>query len=76
MLGIDLFGHLGYIFIFLGTLFLARKNKFGWFLRFTGEAIWTAIGFYMGLTSIWGWGIVFMSIDIYAYLKWRKHVRS
>lgn len=72
MNNLDLFGHIGYFFILLGLLFLARQNRLGWFLRLIGEVIWVALGVKMGMTSIWLWGLIFMSIDVYAYFKWRE----
>lgn len=72
MTPLDLQGHLAYFFIFLGMLLISQKMQVGWFLRFLGEASWTMIGFEMGMSSIWAWGMVFMAVDVYGYWKWRR----
>ena len=71
----DFFGHIGYVFILAGMLALARQHISGWILRLVGEGIWTGIGFSMGMTSMWSWGIVFMCIDSYAFYHWRRASR-
>lgn len=69
---LDLVGHIGYIFIVVGMILLTQKNKFGWTMRFLGEFIWTMLGFYMEMSSIWFWGLVFMAIDLHGYHEWRR----
>jgi len=68
----DVAGHLYYILIFIGMLLIAAKERLGWFFRFMGELGWIGLGFQMGMTSIWAWGIVFAAIDAYAFWKWSK----
>ena len=70
MTDLDLIGHIGYAFIFLGMIFLATKSIWGWLLRFVGESIWVGLGFAMSMTSIWYWGILFMLIDSMAFVNW------
>lgn len=67
---LDLFGHVGYVFILYGLWLLTQGRKFGWGMRFVGEAIWVILGFALGMSSIWMWGLVFMSMDIVGYYRW------
>lgn len=69
--GLDILGHLGYTLIFLGMVSIAKEERVGWILRFLGEAIWVIIGIYLGMTSIWIWGSLFMFIDMFAI--WRNY---
>jgi hypothetical protein len=77
---IDFFGHIGYGLIAAGMFLLSRKDKNGWILRFAGEGVWVVLGFALGLTSIWTWGLIFLGIDITGYVKWlaseRKQLHS
>lgn len=68
---IDLFGHIAYFLLFVGLIFLSFKKQIGWILRLTGELTWIILGFKLNLSSIVIWGIIFISIDIYGYWKWR-----
>jgi hypothetical protein len=70
---IDIFGHIGYAFLLFGTLAISRKNKLGWLFRVIGESIWIVLGFFLGLTSIYVWGIIFLCIDAYGFNQWRKY---
>lgn len=69
---IDYLGHIFYALIFWGTYSVANKNRAGWVFRFIGEAGWAILGVYLGLSSIWIWGLVFLCNDAYGYLKWRE----
>ena len=60
---IDGAGHIGYFCLFLGQLMIARRKLGGWTLRLMGEAVWVALGVYLGLTSIWMWGTLFLIVD-------------
>lgn len=73
MTALDLVGHIGYVSLFVGSQLLARHNKYGWLCRLLGELIWVVLGFILGLTSIWMWGIFFVfANDIYGFWKWSK----
>jgi len=73
MTPLDFAGHVGYVCLFLGSQLLARNNKYGWLCRLLGELIWVVLGFILGLTSIWMWGIFFIfANDIYGFWKWSK----
>ena len=69
---LDLAGHVGYALIALGMYFIAQKSAWGFALRFTGESVWVIIGALMGMSSIWMWGLLFMFIDGYGFIKWRR----
>jgi hypothetical protein len=49
---------------------LSQHERFGWVCRFLGELIWVAIGIYLGMTSIWIWGFIFMLIDLRGYMNY------
>lgn len=70
MTEIDFFGHWGYFFLAAGLYYVGCREKIGWLFRFFGEAIWVVLGVWLGLTSIWMWGLGFMAIDYYNYKKW------
>jgi hypothetical protein len=72
----DMLGHVGYAFLFLGMILLARQHMLGWLFRLSGEAIWVVIGIGLSLTSVWFWGSIFMCIDAYGYWKWRKNEQT
>jgi len=69
---IDLIGHVAYVLIFIGMILLTKKDWIGWVFRFFGEAMWVGIGLYLGMTSIWVWGLIFMGIDAYAITRWKS----
>jgi len=73
---IDIIGHVGYFCLWYGNLMIARMNLAGWIWRFLGETIWTIIGWYLGLTSIWMWGIVFLGTDAIGYYRWKHEQTS
>jgi len=66
----DILGHAAYVLIALGMLLLGRKNRWGWVCRFLGEGGWIWLGWLMGMSSIWFWGILFMSFDAYGFWQW------
>jgi hypothetical protein len=70
---LDQIGHIGYLFLFLGLIAISYKKRGGWALRFTGEAMWVYLGLKLAMTSIWLWGLVFLLVDMFGYVKWRKH---
>lgn len=69
---IDMMGHVGYAFIALGMYFIAQKSAWGFALRFTGEVIWLVVGLLLSMSSIWTWGLLFLFIDGYGFVKWRR----
>ncbi|KKL73901.1 hypothetical protein LCGC14_2070240 [marine sediment metagenome] len=68
----DMLGHIGYFFVALGMLLLAKKSIWGWVSRFIGEATWLVVGVWIGMSSIWTWGIIFLFIEIYGFRSWYK----
>lgn len=69
---LDIIGHIGYLFLMLGQILLTQKSVWGWAARFIGEVTWIVIGFFLGMTSIWSWGILFAIIDLRGFFKWKK----
>lgn len=69
-------GHLGYLFIALGMYLLAKKNILGWISRFIGGLTWLAVGWAIEMNSIWGWGSLFLFIEIYGFASWQKELRK
>lgn len=69
-LALDLFGHFFYACLALGMYLLAKKSKWGWVSRFIGEAGWLWIGWELGMSSIWMWGVAFLLMEIYGFWSW------
>lgn len=69
---LDLMGHMFYLCILVGMLLLSKKIRYGWILRFWGELGWVIIGISMGMSSIYIWGLIFMGIDLYGFLRWSR----
>ncbi len=72
MIALDLVGHAAYALIALGMGLLACGVRWGWAFRFLGEAGWVGIGFALGMTSIWSWGIWFLLIDAAGFWWWSR----
>ncbi len=69
---LDIMGHFGYAFIAMGMYLITLKSAWGFACRFTGEIIWLVVGVLMNMSSIWTWGILFLFIDMYGFIKWRR----
>jgi hypothetical protein len=69
---LDIIGHVGYLFVFGGTVALARKRKIGWIMRIIGAAIWLSLGIVMGMSSLWFWESAFIVADIYGFSRWKQ----
>lgn len=69
---LDIAGHIAYIFVLFGLWLLTKKSKWGFVSRFIGELGWVIIGIIMGMTSIWTWGLAFMTVDVVGYWRWRE----
>ena len=63
---IDLFGHLSYAVLIVGTWFAAKGPRIGWYLRMAGDFGWIILGGFMGMTSIILWSLVFFWVDLVA----------
>lgn len=72
----DLLGHVGYASLTWGMILIARKNIWGWLFRAGGEILWIVIGLMLGLSSAWMWGTIFLFIEAYGFLKWRKEAKG
>ena len=70
--GIDMLGHIGYLSIAVGMYLVTLKNSWGFAFRFFGEVVWLVIGLLLGMSSLLIWGVIFMGIDIYGFVKWRR----
>lgn len=68
---LDIAGHLGYIGLAIGTYYAGKGDPRGWALRCAASALWAAIGYAMGMTSILVWSGIFMAIDANNALKKR-----
>jgi hypothetical protein len=69
---LDVFGHVFYASLAFGMFMLARKSSWGWVFRFIGEAGWLWIGIEMGMSSIWGWGALFLCMDAFGLYRWTR----
>jgi len=67
---LNVWGHIGYIFIIIGMLFLAQQNLYGWVFRLVGEVIWVVIGVHLRMSSVWSWGSIFVCLDLYGAYSW------
>ena len=72
----DVLGHIGYVFIALGMILLAKKSIWGWVCRWIGQLTWLVIGIVIGMSSIWSWGLVFLFIEAYGFYSWRKDLKK
>ncbi|MCI0562657.1 MAG: hypothetical protein MN733_29610 [Nitrososphaera sp.] len=70
---IDIWGHVGYLSMFIGMVMISTKNANGWLLRLCGEFVWVVLGFVLGFTSLWTWGLLFMGVDISAWHLWKRN---
>jgi hypothetical protein len=68
----DATGHVGYAFLLLGMVLLAMKNRWGWVCRFVGEVVWVILGFAMGFSAMWFWGLIFLGIEVYGFWNWSR----
>jgi hypothetical protein len=66
----DIWGHVGYAFLGLGMYLLAIKSIWGWVSRFVGEIIWLIIGYVIGMTSMYIWGVFFLGMELYGLHSW------
>lgn len=73
---LDLLGHLAYAFLATGMLLMARMNIWGSLFRLIGELGWLYIGVEIGMSSIWGWGILFVCMEIYIFWSWARKSQS
>lgn len=69
---IDAFGYLFYAFLMLGTYLIGQRYPGGWQLRFIGDIGWALLGFWMGVSSIVVFGILFSILDVKGYVAWKR----
>tara|TARA_R110000824_G_scaffold238429_2_gene427226 strand:- start:9462 stop:9719 length:258 start_codon:yes stop_codon:yes gene_type:complete len=66
---LDALGHLGYFLLAIGTLRISNGDLSGWGFRFIGGAAWVGISFKIGLTSGVIWGLAFMAVDLFGFVR-------
>lgn len=69
----DVIGHIGYLFLFIGTRCLVSKKKYGWLFRVGGSLVWAALGVYLELTSIIIWSLIFAANDFMGWKRWNAN---
>jgi len=67
----DLLGHIGYVVLLVGLVLIGQRKTIGWPIKMVGELIWVGIGFVMGMTSIWLWGLSFTALSLVTWRKWK-----
>jgi hypothetical protein len=72
---LDLWGHVGYMLLFLGQVAVTRKKAWGFGLRWAGEVIWLTLGVQMGMSSIWVWGLFGLAVEAYGWWSWTHGAR-
>lgn len=72
MTPIDIAGHIAYIFMIVGQIFIANKSVKGFVLRVLGGIIWIILGGFLGLSSIILWSAVFCLVDIWGFYRWMQ----
>lgn len=60
----DAWGHIGYALLFAGMWLIGSGRRCGWFVRAAGTALWLGIGLWIGMTSVWMWGIPMLAADL------------
>ena len=60
----DRIGHVGYAFLGLGQACIALGLWQGWPIRLVGEIIWVALGWRLGMSSIWAWGALGICVEL------------
>ena len=68
----NILGHIGYAIGTVGAFLIAHKRISGWAFGAAGESIWIYIGFALGMSSIWAWGILVLGLEAYGFRKWRN----
>ena len=72
----DILGHIGYAILTIGMVLIAHKKISGWAFRAAGESVWVYVGFAIGMSSMWAWGLFFLCLEVYGYRTWRKKLLS
>jgi hypothetical protein len=55
-------------------ILIANDDKDGWKYRIVGEILWVYVGIKIGMSSIWFWGLIFITADLYGLYKWRNKI--
>jgi len=70
---VDISGHLAYIMMIIGQLFITKKQAKGFIFRIIGGVIWVLLGGFLSMSSIIIWSAVFAGVDIYGFWKWMQN---
>jgi nicotinamide riboside transporter PnuC len=70
---IDFIGHISYLFLTIGIYLLSKHNKLGWIFSSVCQLGWIFIGFWINMTSLWTWAMLFLLMNLYGYFKWSEN---
>jgi len=71
---LDLFGYISYALIGLGMWLLGRNNPLGFLSHALGAAMWAVAGYFLELSSMVIWNILFCLIGINGYYNLKRKV--
>jgi hypothetical protein len=66
-------GWFGNAFILFGVYLIGNKNKLGFVFAGVGEVIWSGYAIHKSNFDLASLSFVFIVMNIYNYLKWRKN---
>jgi hypothetical protein len=69
---LDAFGWVFSVIMLAGGYGVAHKRVWGLVALFAGNVGWAAIGWSVGLWSLFGVSVAFAAMDVYGVFKWRK----
>jgi len=72
----DIAGHVGYAMLAIGNWMIGDKRIWGFAWYFVANLIWLWIGWSLGMSSIFLWEVVFLSLAVRNVYKWRQDARS
>jgi len=68
----DVAGHISFLFIAAGMVLLGRRNPLGFLSQALGSAVWIVVGYFLGLSSIFFWNILFLIIAVNGYYNLKR----
>lgn len=69
---VDAFGFAAFASNVWGNILLARKSETGWWIRIVSILLWGAYGWAASSLPNLANAVVFLGINIYGLLKWRR----